>query len=282
MAMKSTLCLFDGGDEEMSALATAAAYTAAVRGRLEALHVTYLSSVFRGPHAEAAVAGGGWVEVIDRQRDRITDAARALAEATAERYGLPLGGEALPAVHFTVLENASNADVVRTLALSDLVVVGAATGSTDVIDRTPVDLALFTARRPVLVVRPTEDDAPAPILGARTAVAWDGSVVAIHALVATTPLLAGQRSVTLITAGGGARRDPAPALAYLAAHGITAHADPVDGDRAAVAVLRRAREIGAGLLVSGAYGHSVVRERVLGGFTDTLLSEAEMPLLLVH
>jgi nucleotide-binding universal stress UspA family protein len=277
---KSMICLFDGNDEEMSALATAARLAGDVRGRVDVLHISYLSDVLRGRYAGAA-SSSGWVSVIDRHREEIATAAQSLAGAMFEREGLAVGDGA-PGGRFVRLLNASNAELLRTLSLADLVVVGAATESTDVIDRTPVDLALFTARRPLLVVRPADADAPADIVGARTVVAWDGSLTAIRALVGTMPILAGQQAVTLVTAGEGVLHAPEPALAYLAAHGVAARAEHIHDDPPARAIIRRAHALRAGLLVSGAYGHSVVRERLLGGFTDTLLAEADLPLVLVH
>ncbi len=285
MAMRSILCVFDGNDEELSALSTAAEFAKATGGRLVALHVTYLSSAYRGPYAEAAMAGGGWIEVIDNQRERMRDNARSLFEASCARHGLAAGDHSGrgPAARFVSLENATNADLIRALSLSDVVVAGSLPGSSEVIDRTPIDFALFSARRPVLVVRPSADDAPAAIVGAETAVAWDGSLPSIQALVAAAPLLAAQPQVTLLTAAERGTHPVEPALEYLAAHGVVPQHEtvPVDGP-AATAILDRARALGCGLLVSGAFGHSVLRERVLGGFTDSLLTEADLPVLLVH
>jgi len=47
-------------------------------------------------------------------------------------------------------------------------------------------------------------------------------------------------------------------------------------------VLRQAREYRADYIVMGAYGHSVFRELLIGGFTAYMLEEAEMPLVLAH
>jgi nucleotide-binding universal stress UspA family protein len=43
-----------------------------------------------------------------------------------------------------------------------------------------------------------------------------------------------------------------------------------------------ARDVGAGLLITGAYGHSRYREWVLGGVTRELLEHTAMPLLMAH
>ena len=46
--------------------------------------------------------------------------------------------------------------------------------------------------------------------------------------------------------------------------------------------MAKARELGAGLVVLGAYGHSRIREFVLGGATRHALSTMTVPLLMSH
>ena len=48
------------------------------------------------------------------------------------------------------------------------------------------------------------------------------------------------------------------------------------------AVMQTARDVGADLLVMGGYGHSRIRELVLGGFTRHVISEAQLPVLMFH
>jgi nucleotide-binding universal stress UspA family protein len=48
------------------------------------------------------------------------------------------------------------------------------------------------------------------------------------------------------------------------------------------ALLNQAEKSGASLLVMGAYGHSRLREWVLGGVTRGVLSEAKLPVLVAH
>lgn len=47
-------------------------------------------------------------------------------------------------------------------------------------------------------------------------------------------------------------------------------------------LLAKVADIGADVLVAGGYGHSRLRERVLGGVTESLLSEATVPILFAH
>ena len=73
-------------------------------------------------------------------------------------------------------------------------------------------------------------------------------------------------------------------VAHLDRHGLPAHAveAPRDGREVAEVVLAHAGAIGAGLLVAGGYGHSRVREQVLGGVTQHLLQHATLPVLFAH
>jgi nucleotide-binding universal stress UspA family protein len=47
-------------------------------------------------------------------------------------------------------------------------------------------------------------------------------------------------------------------------------------------LLSRAADLGADLLVIGAYGHSRARELLLGGVTRTILQSMTLPVLMSH
>jgi len=70
----------------------------------------------------------------------------------------------------------------------------------------------------------------------------------------------------------------------LLAHGIVAQFDIVDAkDRPAAEVLREyLRSTASTMLVMGAYGHSRLREFVLGGTTRSMLEDPPVPVLLSH
>ena len=83
----------------------------------------------------------------------------------------------------------------------------------------------------------------------------------------------------------GTRGDATPQLpAILAEHGITAelHALPIGSGVFGAMLLDKAHELGADLLVMGAYQHSPLRELLLGGVTRHMLANADLPLLLRH
>lgn len=289
MTTRSIICLFDGTREETSALATAIALAKAYAASLKIVFVSYTATAYVGAFGEGVAVGAGWQEAIERETAQRLEAARRTVEelCAAQQLSMDDDAVAFPRATFVTLENVSNRDLVARLSLCDLIVIGAERG-TDVVARSVPDLALFSTGRPVLVVRPRLDESAATIDGAVCGIAWNGSPQAVRAVLNALPLIVRARQTHLFVAGeagrDGATTDPSAAAEYLAAHGVEAQAEAVaveDGP-AAEAVLTRARALGCDYLVMGAYGHSVFREMVLGGFTRHMLQHAEMSLLLSH
>ncbi|MEO7335579.1 MAG: universal stress protein, partial [Caldimonas sp.] len=118
-------------------------------------------------------------------------------------------------------------------------------------------------------------------------VAWKDTREAARALHDALPLLEAANRVVLLAI------DETPTLpdrstqddlhAWLHRHGIDAdvHRDPVPAD-VGEALLSRASDIGADLIVMGAYGHSRLREWALGGATRHLLDHMTLPTLMSH
>ncbi len=139
-----------------------------------------------------------------------------------------------------------------------------------------------TARAPVLAIPPS--DTPFDPTGI-AALAWDGSAESSVALRASLPLLRKAASVHLIEIEDRTVRTRSEQGAhYLSRHGIEAHVvrRAADSGDAGGAILTMAEELGAGLLVMGAYGHSRTAEFLLGGATQAVLSNSRIPLLLAH
>jgi nucleotide-binding universal stress UspA family protein len=116
-------------------------------------------------------------------------------------------------------------------------------------------------------------------------VAWNGSIEAAQALRLALPLLRRAREVHLVEVTDELHgHEAAEARQWLGRHGIRAdiHEWPAKGRRTSVALLHAAVELAAGCLVMGAYGHSRLRETVLGGVTRELIAGADMPLLMAH
>ena len=141
---------------------------------------------------------------------------------------------------------------------------------------------LVHARSPVLAVPSAGRglDALGPAM-----IAWDGSLEASHALRLTLPMLKQASAVHVVTIAQGHREFPATdASHYLARHGISSelHEKAAAGRSTAAALLAAAVSLSAAWLVMGAYGHTRLREAMLGGATRDMLHTSNVPLLLAH
>ncbi|WP_422059308.1 universal stress protein [Sphingopyxis sp.] len=122
-------------------------------------------------------------------------------------------------------------------------------------------------------------------LDAPAMIAWNGSLEAANALRQAAPLLGDASNIILVTVGADEGRiDAEDALRYLSRHGLhgTLRREERNGVTVEESLERTARELGAGLIVMGAFGHSRLRETFFGGVTRYLLDAAHTPLLLAH
>lgn len=142
---------------------------------------------------------------------------------------------------------------------------------------------IMRSRAPALVV-PEESrgiDCSGPV-----AVAWNGSPESCAAIRSTLPLLKMASAVHLIAVTEEKKYDfpSTEASAYLSRHGVASELIEVRPGAAPISdvLLEAANAREASCLIMGAYGHSRLRENILGGVTRELLAKANLPLLLAH
>ena len=143
------------------------------------------------------------------------------------------------------------------------------------------------AGRPVLVVPYA---GTFKTVGQRVLVAWNAGREATRAVNDALPLLEGASKVTVLAVnprGGlhGHGEVPGADIAlHLARHGVRAEASALKSDDVAIGalLLSQAADLDADLIVMGAYGHSRLRELVLGGATREILRSMTVPVLLSH
>ncbi|MCW8859059.1 MAG: universal stress protein [Deltaproteobacteria bacterium] len=169
---------------------------------------------------------------------------------------------------------------------ADLVVVGQRDQSenSDINKDIPAQLVL-AACRPVLIL---------PYIGSflsigrRILVAWNASREATRAITDALPLLKRADSVNLIAlCPKHDSRELIPVddiVHYLARHGVMVEvlSDHVADSDVGNVLLSRSAELNADLLIMGGYGHSRLREWVLGGATRTMLDSMTLPVLMSH
>ncbi|MFC3529298.1 universal stress protein [Paracoccus mangrovi] len=169
---------------------------------------------------------------------------------------------------------------------SDLVVLNRPYGENATVDAEAVtEAALFEGAAPVLIV-PGELKEP---FGKRILIAWNQSNEAMAAVRRAMPLLQAAESVeiTIIdpSPNGPERSDPGGALGQMLTRqgvnteiSVLARTQPLISD----ILNRRATEIGADMIVMGAYSHSRFRQAILGGATRNMLEKAEVPVLMAR
>ena len=150
-----------------------------------------------------------------------------------------------------------------------------------------IETTILASARPVLVLPYAN---AARTLGTRVLVAWDDSHAAARAIADALPLLRRAQSVHVMLFNqdassdeGGLSNDMASVAEWLARHGVSARTQEETttisvGD----ALLSRAADQGADLIVMGAFGHARWRERLLGGTTRHLLGTMTVPVLMSH
>jgi nucleotide-binding universal stress UspA family protein len=134
-------------------------------------------------------------------------------------------------------------------------------------------------QRPVIVAREGLN------LHGVMAVAWDGGKEATRAVRTALPMLQKASRVIILGAPAASSRnfDLRRLQAFLAARGVEADIEEVEGsDDAGHLLLNAARDIGASVLVAGAFGHARLQEYVFGGTTRTLLNSDGPSLFLSH
>jgi nucleotide-binding universal stress UspA family protein len=144
----------------------------------------------------------------------------------------------------------------------------------------PVDDVLIHAGGPVLVL----PRGPARLPPMRVVIAWNAGRQAARALKDALPLLQQATETTVLELdeeGTDGRSTLDPVLAMLIRHGVKARGERRAPGSASIGaqLLETAGELGADLLVMGAYSHSRLREAVFGGATREVLDHATLPVL---
>ena len=142
---------------------------------------------------------------------------------------------------------------------------------------------LLDSGRPVLLV----PAGYAWIPNARIVVAWQPKSESTRALHDAMPFLHDAAAIDLLVVGEGDDAVPegADIAAHLSRHGLKVEVAmrPRGNESVAAVLIKHVRDTGAGLIVAGGYGHSRLREWVMGGVTQELLSGAcPVPVLFSH
>jgi nucleotide-binding universal stress UspA family protein len=254
---------------------------------LAAAHEAHLTGVYIIADPSPAVFATGHVppEVIDSLQQR----ARERAEAALARFTEVAGRNQIS--FETRLDRVLYTEVADALATharyADLAIVGQADPEDAESPRYLAEEVTLASGRPSLVIPYI---GPAPTLGQRVTVAWNAGREAARAANDALPILVRAQAVDVVTvnpaeAPFGHGEEPGADIGlHLARHGVTVEVQRIDTRELDVAnaILSHVADRGSDLLVMGAYGHSRLRELVLGGVTRTILHDMTVPVLIAH
>jgi len=221
-----------------------------------------------------------FVESQRDENDRAANDARAKFDEAARRAGVSSESRTLSA------SLAGSADRFATIARRfDLAVVGQAEPDRAAPEELIVENALFSSGRPVLVVPYIQK---AELTLDRVMVCWDASRNAARAIADAMPFLKRARVIdVVIVASERIKSDEIPGAdigQHLARHDLKVEVRRIvspDTDVAST-ILSHAADTSADFIVMGGYGHSRLREFILGGATRGMLSAMTLPTLMSH
>ena len=260
---------------------TACDYAVSVAAAFDA-HLTGIAFLY---DPIVPVSGAGYIpaDVIEAQERESEDATRAALDRfsrACSRAGVAAEPLTLSASFAGVGEQFG-----RIARRFDLSIVGQAEPESSAVEEIIAESALFESGRPVIIVPYIQK---APLKLDNVMVCWDGSRAAARATADAMPLLAkaGRVEVVIVTNERGKQDEieGADMGAHLARHGLN-----VDVKRTALGdidvadvILSHAADAGSDLIVMGGYGHSRLREFVLGGVTRSIFRSMTAPVLMSH
>jgi nucleotide-binding universal stress UspA family protein len=288
MAIKSILAVVNGTESSHSALNAAFVLARDLSAHLDVLHVR------ADPRDAVPILGEGVsgtlveeiMDVAEKESRERAARARATYEEACKRYDLPMVEHPDPKrASVAWIEDTGRGEetVSRRGRLTGLIVLPRPTPDSDVGATMTLNAALFETARPVLVVPPNYAGGP---IGTKIAISWNGSKEAARAIAGATVFIERAKEVTVVTAVGETPSAPEvpEMLTYLGWFGIRAstHNLPLTGRIEGEVLFKDCAQIGADLVLMGAYTRNRLRQMILGGVTRYALDNATVPLLMAH
>jgi nucleotide-binding universal stress UspA family protein len=215
-----------------------------------------------------------------REAEAAAEVAKVQFEEMTRREGLFAESLALSAVAIGLPEL-----LARTARRFDLTILSQADPEGDGSEEVMIEAALLGSGRPIVVVPYFQES---KVKFERILVCWDGSHNAARAIADALPFLTRAKQVEVITVAAdekaGDRMD-GPSIAYhLSRHGVAVETRNIvaHGQEVSLRIRSHAAQQSADLIVMGGYGHSRLRESMLGGATREILESTSVPALMSH
>ncbi len=281
-----------GAASDKAALSAALGLTKQFGAHAEALFVRldpiravpygYIGGDVSGYSAQYAIEAA--IKASDEAQKIASESFRSMAAKFAVEIKQRPGARPDATAYLKVVQGDFASEIERESRLCDLVVFGVVpNGQGQDTIREGFEAALLSGAHPVLFV-PNE---PAETPGQRIAIAYDGSATAAHAVMAALPFLSRAKAIHSfeITPATGDSEPLTELREYLALRGIGVIEHLVDpGPKSTAEALVLAVEAQrCDMLVLGGYGHSRIREFVLGGVTRHIVRHgAPFAVLMAH
>ena len=288
MSFKSILVPLVGNSIDEVALNAAVVIAKQFDAHVEGLHVQISAdeaSNFVSSRLDTAL----YREVLEKLQDQISQEEKAVRQTfdeLIERHGLGAASKPSEATGPSAAWRTMIGDPVEVIARSggafDLIVASHPMKGAEGTLRQVLDAAIFNTARPVLLA----SDEPPIRMGETVLLAWNRGVQAGRALTSALPFLQTASKVVILMVTTGAKQGPEPEeiVANLSWHDVNAEVKRLEPDSRPVgeAILDEARDIGANLLVMGAYSQSRLRDRIPGGVTRAILNRADVSVLMAR
>jgi nucleotide-binding universal stress UspA family protein len=285
VGLRDLLVFVDDSRNWRSHLALAADLASRHACKLTAAYAPHWSEsqLYQHRTAEAGLVSAAELQGLERQAGVAMAAAAQAVEAELTALGQRTG----LSVQWRPLESPASLSLPQEARCADLCMLGhSLDGGADPTSYTLAEKLLFTTGRPVLSVPP---NLKSDTLGRHIAVAWNSSRASARSLHDAMPLIEAAERVTVITANPDdyLSRPGAPPIErlteHLRLHGVDAELVSLRGVSAGAisdTLQAKAQEIGADLLIAGAFGQPRLWERLMGSATRDLLDRMRLPVLM--
>ncbi len=291
MSIKTILVPAGGSESDRSIFEAALAAATPFGAHLDFYHVIVdaCEAAENTPHTGFAMGAGlvnALTELRTEEQGRLS-AARDQVEVFCRQHGIVMGEKPQDcnAVSASWCEESgdSRSLFMRRARCSDLIVMGRSHRRNHLPENL-LERLLLESGRPILLA-PAE---ATRTLNGTVMVCWKECRETVHAVIAAMPLLRQASRVLIINVAEGgddgviaATDRVARQMLWHGIHPATCHVES-DGRSVAATLSSAARELGAGLIVMGAYSRSPMSELVFGGCTQSFLRAADRPILLAH
>ena len=212
---------------------------------------------------------------------------RAAAQEAVDRFEAASKREGLSAEHRIIEASLGGAASLfgRIARRFDLSVIGQIDPERMIPDDLLIESALFESGRPLVLVPYIQKGG---IRLDRILACWDGSRNAARAIADAMPFLKRGKAIEIVmVASGSGKADELPGVdlgEHLARHGLNVEVKRLvaAGVDVSNVILSYAADCAADFIVMGGYGHSRLREFVLGGATRGILASMTVPVLMAH